>query len=89
MSSYLHRYGEPVDTPLKITTSHDNFFSRYDLGCFHPKRFSNHFVEEGEEDDDEVDRIQLTQRVWESSIDAIESFEGTAWSKCAFCHKMS
>ncbi len=58
ISSYLHRYGEPVDTPRKITTSHDNLFSRYGFGCFHPKRFSNHFVEEGEEDDDEVARIQ-------------------------------
>ena len=89
MSSYLHRDGAPVDTPRKITTSHDNLFSRYGLGCFHPKRFPNHFVEEGEDDDDEVARIQLTQRAWESSIDAIASFEGTAWSKCAFCHNIS
>ena len=89
MSSYLHRDGAPVDTPRKITTSHDNLFSRYGLGCFHPKRFPYHFVEEGEDDDDEVARIQLTQRAWESSIDAIASFEGTAWSKCAFCHNIS
>ena len=61
----------------------------YSLSSFHPKKFSNHFVEEGEGDEDEVARMQLTQRVWESSIDAIEAFEGTAWSKCAFCHKMS
>jgi hypothetical protein len=59
MSSYLHRDGAPVDTPCKITTSHDNLFSRYGLGCFHPKRFPNHFVEEGEDDDDEVARIHL------------------------------
>jgi hypothetical protein len=89
MSSYLHRDGAPVDTPRKITTSHDNLFSRYGLGCFHPKRFPNHFVEEGEDDDDEVARIQLTQRAWESSIDAIESFETTVWSKRAYCHNMS
>ena len=66
MSSYLYRDDAPVDMPRKITTSHDNLFSRYGLGCFHPKKFANHVMEEGEGDEDEVARMQLTQRVWES-----------------------
>ena len=57
MCSYLHRDGAPADTPRKTAVSHDNLLSRHGLGCFHPKRFSNHFVEEGEYVEDEVVRV--------------------------------
>ena len=89
MCSYLHRDGAPADTSRNTAAAHDNLFSRHGLGCFHPKRFSNHFGEEGEYDEDAVARVKLTQRMWESSIDAIEFFEAPARSKRAFCHKMS